>query len=268
MPELLEVEAYRGAAEALVGRTVRSVDADDARFLRGCTLLELRHAAVDRRVVAVRRHGKLLLIDLADSGGGTTGAGAAATVGLHFGMTGRLVIDGVAAIGELRYGPAGDRADWIRASVVTDPSGGLAVVDPRRLGSIRLDPDLSRLGPDAAGLTADQLAPVLRRDRPLKALLLDQSAVAGLGNLLVDESLWRAGIRPDRPARSLAGDEAERLAVTIVSTVRELGVRGGSHTGDLQEARDARGACPRCGQSLSRGVVGGRSTVWCPREQD
>ncbi len=257
MPELLEVEIYRRAAAALVGRAIASVDLPDGRYLRGVDPDAFRARVTGRAVHAVRRHGKLLLVDLDEE----------TSIGLHFGMTGRLVVDGTAAIEELRYGPAGPTADQVRFALRTTPTGGLQVLDPRRLGSVRLDPDPGALGPDAATLSAAELAAALDRGRPLKAVLLDQGCIAGLGNLLVDESLWRARIRPDRPARSLDPAERRRLARTIRSTVVELGRRGGSHTGDLQEPRDARGCCPRCGAPLTRGRVGGRTTVWCPAEQ-
>ncbi|MBU6216270.1 MAG: formamidopyrimidine-DNA glycosylase [Acidobacteria bacterium] len=261
MPELLEVEAYRRAAARLAGRTVLGVDLPDGRYLRGVEPEVLRASVTGRSVVGVRRHGKLLIVDL----GGPDARGP--SLGLHFGMTGRLLVDGDAAIDGLRYGPAGNRAAWVRFGLRTAPAGGLEVIDPRRLGSVRLDPDPADLGPDAATLSTAQLSAALDSGRPLKAVLLDQGAVAGLGNLLVDESLWRARIRPDRVARALDPSERRRLARTIRSTVSDLGRRGGSDTGDLQEPRDARGTCPRCGAPLSRATVAGRTTFWCPAEQ-
>ncbi len=104
-------------------------------------------------------------------------------------------------------------------------------------------------------------------DAPLKARLMDQSRLAGLGNLLTDEILWRSGLDPARPARSLDETEVKRLQRTMRRTLTVLAERGGSHTGDLQVAR-ARGAtCPRDGAPLQRRTIGGRTTYSCPVHQ-
>jgi len=257
VPELLEVEAYRRAADRIVGATVVDVECPDPRYLRRTVgAEELVAALVGDRIVGADRHGKVLLLR-------TEGC---RTLAVRFGMTGRLVVAGSSPIPELHYGPAGDPDAPVRFLLRTG-GGPLSVVDPRRLGSVELDPDLTLLGPDAASLRVADLRPALRSTRALKVVLLDQRSVAGLGNLLVDESLWRAGLAPDRPADSLSGPDQVRLARTIVRTVALLGRRGGSHTGDLQDARDARGACPRCGATLSVATIGGRTTVWCAVEQ-
>jgi formamidopyrimidine-DNA glycosylase len=259
VPELLEVESYRVAAERAVGREVAAVDAPDAWYLKGgLGAAELTDVLVGARVVAARRHGKLLLVPL-DVG---------PVLGLRFGMTGRLVVDGEAPIERLEY--SSDRVDptWERFALRFADGGSLVVVDPRRLGGVALDPDTSALGPDAATLRAAELRRAVQgRRAPLKAVLLDQAAVAGLGNLLVDETLWRAGIAPTRAADSLDRAECAALARTVRATVRDLGRRGGSHTGDLQVARARGSLCPRCGAPLRRDTVGGRTTYWCPVDQ-
>jgi formamidopyrimidine-DNA glycosylase len=102
---------------------------------------------------------------------------------------------------------------------------------------------------------------------PLKAVLLDQARVAGIGNLLADEILWRAGLDPRRAARSLDPAEVRALARTIRATVGTLTRRGGSHTGDLGPERTPGGHCPRDGTALERATVGGRTTWWCPVHQ-
>jgi formamidopyrimidine-DNA glycosylase len=138
--------------------------------------------------------------------------------------------------------------------------------DPRRLGAAELDPDESRLGPDALTITARQLDHALgTRTAPIKAVLMDQARVAGLGNLLVDEVLWRAGIDPTRPAGAIGADERRELHRAIRATLRVLGRRGGSHTGDLP--RDLDIPCPRDGSPLVRRKVAGRTTYSCPTHQ-
>ena len=99
-------------------------------------------------------------------------------------------------------------------------------------------------------------------------MLLDQTAVAGLGNMLVDEVLWWAGLDPHRPAASLTADEVAALQRAIRRRLPVMGRRGGSHTGTLSPAvRGAGGPCPRDGAVLRRDVVGGRTTIWCGDHQ-
>ncbi len=96
---------------------------------------------------------------------------------------------------------------------------------------------------------------------------MDQAGIAGLGNLLVDEILWRAGLDPNRSAATLDRAEQARLARAIGTTLRVLGRRGGSHTGDLMPARQPGAFCPRDGAPLRRATIGGRTTYWCPTHQ-
>jgi len=146
--------------------------------------------------------------------------------------------------------------------------GELRLVDPRRLGGVVLDPGVDHLGTDALSVTPARLRDALRASRaPLKAWLLDQGRVAGLGNLLVDEILWRAGLDPARAARSLDPSEAKALHRHLVATVERLMERGGSHTGDLQVARVRGATCPRDGTALQRRTIGGRTTYSCPLHQ-
>jgi formamidopyrimidine-DNA glycosylase len=96
---------------------------------------------------------------------------------------------------------------------------------------------------------------------------MHQEALAGIGNLLVDELLWRAGLDPARPAGSLDRDEVAGLHRALRATLRELLARGGSHTGDLQDERRVGGRCPRDGAELERRTIGGRTTYSCPVHQ-
>jgi formamidopyrimidine-DNA glycosylase len=260
MPELPEVEAYRRlAAERALGRRIQSVDAPDEWILkRGLTPAVVVDALTGATFTAARRIGKLLLLE--------TDVGP--VLGLRFGMTGRLLVDGTAGVDKLLY--SSDRAldVWDRFSVRFADGGDLRLRDPRRLGGVELDPDEARLGADALDLRPAQLRAALAgSSAPLKARLLDQAHVAGVGNLLADEALWRAGLAPNRPAASLTAAELRRLHKHLHATVHELIERGGSHTGDLMPQRRPGGVCPRDGAPLTRSTVGGRTSWWCPKHQ-
>lgn len=260
MPELIEVEVYRRLADRAVGRRVAEVEAPDAWFLkRGLTAAVVTDAVRGAVVAGTGRVGKLLLVDLGDD---------RPQLGLRFGMTGRLVLDGEAPIARLEYSSGRDEPAWDRFALRFDDGARLRISDPRRLGGVELDPDLEALGPDAWSVTPAQLRRALAGSAaPLKARLLDQSRLAGLGNLLVDETLWRASLDPARSAGSVEGADLARLQRGIRSTIRLLFDRGGSHTGDLQASRHRDGACPRDGTPLQRRTVGGRTTYSCPAHQ-
>jgi formamidopyrimidine-DNA glycosylase len=258
VPEILEVEAARLVLdERALDREIASVHAPDLWFLkRGTTPEAVTHALLGNRFTAARRRGKSIVLDTAD---GTR-------LGVHLGMSGRVLVDGAEAGDPLVY--ASNRAveAWHRFGVGFGDGGAFLLRDPRRLGAVELDPDESRLGPDAFTLTLAQLDHALgRRTAPLKAVLMDQARIAGLGNLLTDEALWRAGIDPARPAGALDADERRALQRVIRTTLRTLGRRGGSHTGDMPRGRDA--VCPKDGAPLERRTVGGRTTYSCPVHQ-
>jgi formamidopyrimidine-DNA glycosylase len=258
VPESIEVEYYRRLAEGAVGRRIARVDAPDAWFLKGgLTAGALADAVTGRRIGATRRIGKLLLLD-------TDGP----TIGLRFGMTGRLLVDGVAGVGDLQYSSMRDEPAWDRVTFRLDGGGDIRVRDPRRLGGVLLDPDESRLGADVLSIEPAALRAALAGSAaPLKARLLDQGRVAGVGNLIADEALWRAGLDPARPAGSLTPAETRRLHKHLRATVEELLERGGSHTGDVFHARNPEGRCPRDGTPMIRRTVGGRTTWSCPTHQ-
>lgn len=260
MPEILEAEAARALISArALDREIAAVHAPDAWFLkRGLTPRSVAAALRGRSFVEARRRGKLLLVDVSSG----------ATLGLHLGMSGRVLIDGEAAGDPLVY--ASNRADpaWHRFGVRFADGGALYLRDPRRLGAVELDPHEDRLGPDAFDLTLAHLRTVMAKSTaPVKAVLMDQSRIAGLGNLLCDEALWRAGIDPARIASTLRDDEVKRLHRAIRDTLRVLGRRGGSHTGDLTSARGPGLPCPRDGTTLLRRTIGGRTTFSCPLHQ-
>ncbi len=261
MPELAEVEAYRRLAEGVVGRTVGEVVAPDPWYLkRGLTAAAAAAALTGRTVTAARRTGKLLLLETA--GGGPV-------LGLRFGMSGRLLVDGRAAVDNLIYASNQELEQWDRFALrFTPPDGGdLRMRDSRRLGGVELDPPEARLGPDALTITPAALERALDSGAPLKARLMDQARVAGVGNLAADEILWRAGLDPARPARSLLPAERRRLHRHLRAALADFLTRGGSHTGDLMPARQPGGACPKDGAALVRRTVGGRTTWSCPEHQ-
>ena len=260
MPELPEVERYRQLAEAgALGRRITSVHAPDGWYLkRGTTAEELAATLVDRRFVAARRRGKLMLLDTDDGN----------VLGLRFGMSGRLLVNGVPGVDQLLYGRAAADPRFERFGVVFDGGGSMVMSDPRRLGGVELDPDEARLGPDAVGLSLSELRRALAGgETALKARLMDQKHVAGVGNLIADEILWRAGLSPVRAAGQLGPAELRRLHKHLTSGLGDLIARGGSHTGDLMPERRAGGLCPRDGTPLVRSTVGGRTTWWCPKHQ-
>jgi formamidopyrimidine-DNA glycosylase len=260
VPELPEVERYRSLAEsAALGRAITEVIAPDAWYLKRATSAESVSAAlIGQQFVKARRRGKLMMLDTQDG----------SVLGLRFGMSGRLLVDGEAGVDELIY--SGRRADarFERFAVVFAGGGALSMNDPRRLGGVELDPDVTRLGPDALGLSLPELREALAGGRiALKARLLDQAHIAGVGNLIADEVLWQAGLSPLRVAGEMTTPAVKRLHTHLTSGLSMLIERGGSHTGDLMPHRRPGGVCQRDGGALRRSRVGGRTTWWCPKHQ-
>lgn len=264
MPEMIEVEAYRGLAErSALGRRIEAVYAPDFWYLKRGLVPEALGVLVGGQFSAARRRGKLLLLDTVGPAGDE-----GPVLGLRFGMTGRLVVDGAAGVEHLRHSSNEPLAAYDRFGVMFADGGHLRVRDPRRLGGVELSPAEHALGLDAASATLGQLRLALGKSRaPLKAGLMDQARLAGVGNLIADEVLWRAGLAPDRPAGALSPAELRRLHRHLRAALSEMSSRGGSHTGDLMEHRRPGGMCPKDGSPLQRGTVGGRTTWWCSRHQ-
>ena len=260
VPEVLEIESYRQLADRVVGATIVRGWADGYVAKKLSSPSAWSRAVKQLRVTATSRRGKLLVLQ-------TTGV----SLGMRFGMTGVLLIDDVAGIDGLFYGPHSYRAEWIRGGLAFDDGRRLLLHDPRRLGRFEIDPDLDELGPDALSLTRQQFDQVLRVTRgegpAIKARLLDQAVVAGVGNLLGDEMLYRAGIDPRTPTATLTGAQRTLLYRAFTQTMRTLQRRGGSHTGDHMHARFAGGLCPRDGAAMLVGTIGGRTTYWCSHHQ-
>ncbi len=259
MPEGVEIEYYRRSSETALDREIASVQADDAWFLKEGTTAETVHGAlIGQAFTEARRIGKLLVLDLSNG----------ERLGLRFGMTGRLIVDESASIEYLEYSSKKNDPKWDRFIVNFTDGGDMRIRDPRRLGGVILAPDEGRLGADAFTITAEQLRDrVLVGHVALKARLLDQKRVAGIGNLIVDELLWRSGLDPAQPAGQVTDADAARLLDTLDQVLTDFLRDGGSHTGHLQESRIRGGQCPTDGHELERRTIGGRTTYSCPLHQ-
>jgi len=263
VPELIEVEYYRRALDRVLGQDVIDVGVSPASYLRpdgeGAAQLAV---LVGTTCTHTSRRGKLLLVHFAQAGEPVH------TLGIRFGMTGRLLIDGTGPIERLEYSSGRNDPAWDRFRLRL-ANAEVVVRDQRRLGSVELDAGTDGLGFEASDVSPEDLERVLSgRTKAIKALLLDQSLLAGLGNLLADEVLWRSGIAPSRPCDELSRSDIESLAATIRHTVAELSERGGSHRGDSFSLRSVDAICPKCGsQSMVHATVGGRSTWSCRRHQ-
>lgn len=255
MPEGLEAEIWRVAAEPLVGRTIRGAMVDSRIAPPGFV-----DVVTGARITGVRRIGKVVLLD-------TSGP----VIGMHLGMTGRLVVDDIAPIDRLQYASDRDDPSWDRLRLFgRDPAiPMLRLNDPRRLGHVSLDPHLDGLGVDVTMVTPNRLTRALAgRRRAIKPTLLDQGVIAGLGNLCADEVLWWSGIDPHRSTETLDSDEIRRLSTAIRRRLPIMLRAGGSHAGTLSPAvRAACPPCPRDGHPLRRETIGGRTAVWCAAHQ-
>jgi len=265
VPELPEVETIRrGLERELVGRRVEAAEACGGP-LRSPSPLPLGRLA-GRRFAAARRHAKFLLLDL-DRG----------VLVVHLGMTGKLLF---AAQG-------GPRRAHTHLVLRLDDGRELRYVDPRRFGMLRLYRDARDVeearhyGIDALDPALDDavLGALLQRSRaPLKAFLLDQTKVAGLGNIYACEALWRAGLSPRRLARNTPASRVPALRGAIVGVLHDSLAQGGTsfndyvdHIGqpgrfllDLAVFQRDGGACRRCDADVRRIVQSGRSTFFCP----
>ena len=273
MPELPEVETVRRRIAPLVeGTTIASAEIVDPRLTRPVSPSLVADALVGERIAAVERRGKYLLWRL-ESG---------RTLVVHLRMTGSLL-----------HFPAGDLpADaHRRATLALDTGAAVGYRDVRRFGTWELLDDghlrpylASRVGPEplAPSFTRARLARIVAgRRAPIKAVLLDQRRIAGIGNIYADEALWRARIHPRRPAGELDAPEIAHLHRAVRAALRRGVELNGStlrdyvtpdgEGGGMQHEFHVYGRlgepCDRCGRPIERIVVGGRGTWLCPRCQ-
>jgi formamidopyrimidine-DNA glycosylase len=272
VPELPEVESARTViARAALHRVITEVDDTDSFVCRPHRPGEIKAALLHRTLTAAHRRGKSMWCDTSPLPGHDGAPGP--ELGIHLGMSGKIVIaDGQG--NEIDGGDYWERGRakgdyrYARFRLTFADGGALLLVDPRRLGRVRLDPPVEALGPDASAITPAQfLAAFGRGTAPVKARLLDQDVIAGVGNLLADQILWQAKISPARPVNELTRPETGRLLRALRRTVRAALDGGGVHTLTIIPFRRPEAACPRCGTPMAHGTVGGRTTWWCPREQ-
>jgi formamidopyrimidine-DNA glycosylase len=273
MPELPEVETIRRRlAPVLEGATIERAEIADPRLPRPVDPALVADALTGERIAALDRRGKYLLWRLSSG----------RTLVVHLRMT-----------GSLRHASDGELPEdaYRRATLALDTGAAVGYRDVRRFGTWELldeghlRPYLdARLGPEplAGSFTASRLAALAaRRTTPVKAFLLDQRRIAGVGNIYADEALWRAQIHPLRPAGELSGDELGRLHRALRAVLRKGIERQGSTLRDYVTPDGDGGAmqhefhvygrfgepCDRCGRPIERIVVGGRGTWFCPHCQ-
>jgi formamidopyrimidine-DNA glycosylase len=253
MPELPDVEEFRRRfARHAVGRMIGDVVVTDAGILRNVTADELGDALRGRRFDEPERRGKWLIAC-------TDGP----TPLIHFGMTGDIEW---AANADGRH--AHDRVIFVL------DRGEIRYRNLRKLGGLWLARDgadvdalLSRLGPDALSIDRRDFLKLLERRRGgIKAALMDQTFLAGVGNLLADEILWRARIHPLRPIGELSTEERSRLYRALRTVIARTVDRypEGYETRWTNARGRPQARCPRCRTELARTVVGGRTTYFCP----
>jgi formamidopyrimidine-DNA glycosylase len=264
MPELPEVESARAVIERNgLRRRIADVDDSDTFVCRPHAPGEIRHALLGSELITAMRQGKSMWCLTSE----------AVTLGIHLGMSGKIVIadaDGTEIDGGDYWEGGRQPGDyrWARFTLTFDDGGRLMLVDPRRLGRIRLDPPIGLLGPDAQRITPAQFRGALVTSAaPVKARLMDQHKIAGIGNLLADEILWQAEIHPAREASSLTPSEQNRLLRATRGAIRTALRDGGVHTLTIIPYRHSGSACPRDHAPMTAGKVDGRTSWWCSAEQ-
>lgn len=279
MPELPEVETVaRGLQLTIAGRRIVSVTLGKTDFIDDPAALEryLPGSSIER----VERFGKFMLVRLSSeaSAHGPNGAVSGGSLLVHLGMTGHLS----------PHPAAEPFAKHTHARFLLDDGRELRYTDARRFGRMaylaaeHLPAELGRFGADPLEITEQQFAALLKSHKArIKALLLDQSALRGVGNIYADESLWRARIHPMRIASKLSPVEARKLCKALQGVLHEaIALRGSSisdfldadgQPGEYQRRHRAYGregkSCYRCKTLIRRAIVAGRSSYFCPKCQ-
>jgi formamidopyrimidine-DNA glycosylase len=278
MPELPEVETVaRGLRQTILGRRILSVSLGKTDFIDDPVALE-QHLP-GRRIEAVERYGKFMLLQLSAAGGAaripTNGGAAPASLLVHLGMTGQLA----PSPAEL------PREKHTHVCLLLDDGRELRYTDARRFGRIAyltevpLAEELTGFGADPLEVSEEEFASrICGRRARIKALLLDQSVLRGVGNIYADESLWRAKIHPARLGAKLSGKQTEKLRRVLREILQKAIVLRGSSISDFLDVEGEPGeyqrhhraygregkACYRCKAAIRRAIVAGRSSYFCP----
>lgn len=262
VPELPEVETVTRSLAPLVGRRILNAEFSCIRILRGGDPERMAERIGGRGIAAVKRYGKFIVISL--EGGGY--------LLVHLGMTGRLLLGG----------PAGKHT----RAILTLSRGILLYDDIRQFGCIEFSEEfpkrVARLGPEPLEIPFEDFAAALRRHKTrIKALLLNQRFVRGIGNIYADEALFRAGIHPLAIASRIRGTRARQLYDAVVAVLTEAIAAGGSSISDYVDARGRKGffqfshrvyrrtgePCTSCRTPIRRVLVAQRSSHYCPKCQ-
>jgi formamidopyrimidine-DNA glycosylase len=262
MPELPEVETVMRSLAPLVGRRIVAAEFRAVRILRGGDPDVLAGRLAGRRIAGVKRFGKFIVMPL--EGGGY--------LLLHLGMTGRLLLGA----------PTGKHTH----AILTLDDGVLLFDDSRQFGSFEFSEEfparVARLGPEPLEIAFDDFRAALKRHKTrIKALLLNQRFLRGVGNIYADESLFRAGIHPLAIAGRLRGERPRKLYDAIRAVLREAIDAGGSSISDYVDAQGRAGffqfshrvyqrtgePCVSCGTAIRRLLVTQRSSHFCPKCQ-
>jgi formamidopyrimidine-DNA glycosylase len=262
VPELPEVETVVRSLAPLVGRRIVFAEFRCLRLLRGGNPDAMAARIAGRKIAGVKRYGKFIVMSL--GGGGY--------LMVHLGMTGRLLLGG----------PAGKHTH----AVLTLDRGVLLYDDSRQFGCIEISEDfpkrVARLGPEPLEVAFEDFAAALKRRKTrIKALLLNQRFVRGMGNIYADEALFRAGIHPQAAASRIRADRARKLYDAMVAVLTEAIAAGGSSISDYVDAEGRKGffqlshrvyqrtgePCVTCKTPIRRVLVTQRSSHFCPKCQ-
>ena len=266
VPELPEVETIaRGLTRAVTGKIIAAVTVTMAKIAVAPAAVNFERALAGEMIASVGRRGKYVVVALASG----------RRLAVHLRMTGRLIVQ-----------PAGTSEPHPYTHVLFTFTDGtrLCFADMRQFGRVRLleagdpwDAD-GGIEPLSQGFTWEAFASMLDgRRTPIKTFLLDQTRIAGVGNIYACEALWEAGIRPSRPSSTISRPRRRRLRDALVNVLNRSVEARGTSVDDYVDAEGLKGGfqnqlavygrlgkpCPRCGKPIVRTVIGQRGTWWC-----